>query len=110
MRKLLVVILSLFTAQSFAQSGQEKNNLFQCMSGDEFTINADCVSSSIDTDIMAMEFNQTLTSNSTDIGGKVMSTLVFYPDLMEIHVIAIPETPQSGFAMLNTQHSDIQGF
>ena len=89
MRKVVLSILLTFVSMSvFAQD----NNLFSCVSDDKLTINHDCVAKTIDNNVQLREFNDNFNMELSDIGGRVMSTVIFYPELMQTRVIAVPES------------------
>lgn len=103
MRKsILFLVLTLISTLSFAESVQNKSNLFKCVDSTELTLNANCLSQTIESNVKFKDFQMNFNKEIGDLGGNVMATMHFYPHLMEIHIIAHDDDKAAGaLAKLN---------
>ncbi|BDX07941.1 pyridine nucleotide transhydrogenase [Planctobacterium marinum] len=107
MRKsVLFLVSTLVSTMSFAESVQDKNNLFKCVDSTELSLNAECLSQTIESNVKFKEFQSDFQMQIGDLGGNAMATMKFYPELMEIHIIAHDDEASSGaLAKLDTEQS-----
>ena len=106
MRKsVLFLVSTLVSTMSFAESVQDKNNLFKCVDSTELSLNAECLSQTIENNLKFRDFQSDFQAQIGDLGGNAMATMKFYPELMEIHIIAHDDDATSGaLAKLDSEH------
>lgn len=107
MRKSLsFLVLTLISTLSFAESVQSKNNLFKCVDSTELSLNSECLSQTIENNVKLKDFQADFQAQIGDLGGNAMATMKFYPELMEIHIIAHDDEASSGaLAKLDTEQN-----
>ena len=97
MRKsMLILALSFVSTLSFAEAEPSNNNLFKCVESKELTLNAECLSQTIENNVQFKDFQVNFHSEMGELGGNAMATMQFYPELMEIHIIAHDDDKASG--------------
>lgn len=84
-RLMLAIVLSLLSTASFAE---KQNNLFKCVDDTSLAINHECLSQKMETNDNFVTFQNNFAEQLSDLGGNVMATVIFYPELMETRVIA----------------------
>ena len=97
----LLTVLSIFASGSFAKDQNETINLFNCVDDASFEINTACLNTKMENNDHFVSFQDSFNSKIDDLGGNVMSTVIFYPELMEIRVIAHMDKESSDELALN---------
>lgn len=98
----LMTVLSLFASGSFAKDLNEQDNLFKCVDDESLEINTTCLNTKMENNEHFVNFQDNFKSKIDDLGGNVMSTVIFYPELMEIRVIAHMDNESSDELALNS--------
>lgn len=89
MRKsMLFAMLMLVSALLHAEANQAENNLFKCVDNTQLTLNADCLSTTIENGMQFKSAQSEFNAGLSDLGGNVMATMKFYPEQMLIQIIA----------------------
>lgn len=97
----LTMMVSLTATSALAKGTDKQENLFKCVDQTSLEMDATCMSSKIENSDSFVKFQDNFNSQIDDLGGNVMSTIIFYPELMETRVIAHLDTPsESEMALL----------
>lgn len=107
MRKLMLAALLTFVSSwANAQDNVDQNNLFKCVDNKSLALDNSCLSNKIENNTHFVEFQNKLNSDIADLGGNVMSTIIFYPELMQTRVIAHVDEPVNDKLVLHKQAND----
>ena len=103
---ILVILFTFFSSWSFAQGNDGQTNLFKCVDNESLALDNNCLSTAIEKNDHFIEFQDRFNSDIADLGGNVMSTVIFYPELMQIRIIAhVAEPSKTELAA----HQPVQG-
>ena len=83
----LVSLLFLYSTHAFADVDADEN-LFKCVHQTKLEVDFSCINDKIEVSVNYQAFQRNFNSQIDDLGGNVMSTIIFYPEFMETHVVA----------------------
>lgn len=95
---MLAIVMSLLSTTVFAE---KQDNLFKCVDDTSLAINHECISQKMETNDSFVTFQNKFNNELSDLGGNVMATIIFYPELMETRVIAHMEKQLNNEMALN---------
>ena len=85
-----IAALGLFSAVLHANENKT-SNLFNCVDSTSLALNGECISQKIEANDKFHDMQFDFEQQIGDLGGGVMSTLIFHPDKMLIEVIVQEE-------------------